>query len=43
MTERPAYIPIEREIQTKLKALKGSDSYSEYLDRLMRSVSRKDD
>lgn len=42
MTERPAYIPIERQIQTKLKALKGSDSYSEYLGRLMRSGNKDD-
>ena len=42
MSERKVEIPISAEIRTKLKALKGSDSYSEYLGRLMRSGNKDD-
>jgi len=42
MAERDPQIPVKSEIKTKLKALKGSDSYSEYLARLMRSGNKDD-
>lgn len=40
--ERPAQIPIEADVRNKLKALKGRDSYSIYIDRLMRAGSKDD-
>jgi len=42
MAERDPQIPVKSEIKTKLKALKGTESYSNYLDRLMRSGSKDD-
>ena len=41
MTQRDPQIPVKNEIKIKLKALKGSESYSVYLDRLLRSGSSK--
>jgi len=43
MTIRDPQIPVKEEIKTKLKALKGTDSYSEFLDRLMRSGNKQDE
>ena len=40
--ERSAQIPLESDVRNRLRALKGTDTYSQYLDRLMRS-GRKDD
>ena len=42
MTQRDPQIPVKNEIKIRLKALKGQESYSTYLDRLMRSGSKND-
>ncbi len=36
-------VPIKKDIQVKFKAMKGQESYSNYLDRLMRVGSKQDD
>ena len=41
MSERLSQIPIKEEIRTRLKELKGVDSYSEYLDKLTRAGSKQ--
>ena len=41
MSERKVEIPISREIRTRLKELKGVDSYNEYLDKLTRAGSKQ--
>ncbi len=41
MTERPAYIPISKETRTKLKSLKGTDDYDNYLNKLLRTGANK--
>ena len=38
-----AYVPIEKAVRDKVRALKGSESYSTYISRLMRSGSKQDD
>ena len=40
MSERKVEIPISKEVRTKLKAMKGIDSYNDYLDRLMQVGSK---
>ena len=42
MTERLTQITITTEIRTKLKAMNGNDSYSIYIDRLIRSGNKQD-
>ena len=34
-------VPIEKPVRDRLKALKGTDTYSQYLDRLMRSGNKE--
>ena len=43
MTSRPAYIPISKETRSKLKALKGTDDYDNYLNKLLRTGNKQDD
>jgi len=43
MTERPAYIPISKETRCKLKSLKGTDDYDNYLNKLLKSGNKQDD
>ena len=38
-----AYVPIEKQVRDKVRALKGSESYSRYIDRLMRSGNKQND
>ena len=33
-------VPIKKETQIRLKAMKGAESYTNYLDKLMRSGSK---
>lgn len=40
MTERLTQIPITTEIRTKLKAMKANESYSVYIEKLLRSGSK---
>lgn len=40
--ERIAQIPLEPDVRNHLRALKGTDTYSQYIDRLIRT-GRKDD
>jgi len=42
MTERLTQIPITTEIRTKLKSMKGLESYSNYIGRLMLVGSKQD-
>jgi len=37
MSERLVEIPVEREIRDKIKRKKGVDTYSEFLNKLLRS------
>jgi hypothetical protein len=37
MSERLVEIPVEREIRDKIKQKKGVDTYSEFLNKLLRS------
>ena len=39
---RSAQIPLEPDVRNKIRALKGTSTYSEYIDRLMRSGSKDD-
>ena len=39
---RSAQIPLEPDVRNRIRALKGSETYSQYLDRLMRSGSKND-
>jgi len=43
MTDRYVQVPIKKEIQIKLRAMKGQESYSNYLEKLMRSGSKQDE
>jgi len=43
MTTRDPQIPVKEVIKIKLKALKGSESYSSYLGKLMKSGNKQDD
>ncbi len=36
-------VPIKKDIQVKFKAMKGQESYSNYLEKLMRSGSKQDE
>ena len=40
--ERIAQIPLEPDVRNRIRALKGTATYSQYLDRLMRSGSKND-
>jgi len=43
LSERKVEIVVDKEIRQKLRALKGQDSYSNYLDKLMRVGSKQDE
>ena len=43
MAIRDPQIPLKEDIKTKLKAMKGSESYSTYISKLMLSGSKRDD
>jgi len=40
--ERIAQIPLEPSVRNRIRALKGTDTYSQYLDRLIRTGSKDD-
>jgi len=42
MGERNVDLSVTNEIRERIKAMKGNDSYSVYLDKLMRSGSKDD-
>ena len=40
--ERSAQIPLEPDVRNRIRALKGTETYSQYLDRLMRTGNKDD-
>jgi len=43
MTDRYVQVPIKKEVQTRLKAMKGPESYSTYIARILLSGSKDDE
>jgi len=43
MAERNVDLSVTNEIRTRIKSLKGTDTYSEYLGKLMRMGSKQDE
>jgi len=43
MGERNVELSVTSEIRQRIKSMKGSDTYSVYLDKLMRTGSKQDD